>query len=158
MNRRKLLGMSVQGIGAIAFGAAVIPSIADSLSPALREEPDEFWIAIGAAESFPVGEVTESVFELPEHFVKRAVDRKSVYVWRKSDSEFVVFSRSCTDLGCPVVHDKGSQWFFCPCHGGVFDQNGERRAGPPKRPLWRYEYRLTSGQIEIDLKSVPPMV
>jgi menaquinol-cytochrome c reductase iron-sulfur subunit len=52
-------------------------------------------------------------------------------------------------------YDRGSACFFCPCHGGIFRQNGERLAGPPKRPMYRYAHRLRDGIVEIDLQSVP---
>jgi hypothetical protein len=29
--------------------------------------------------------------------------------------------------------------FACPCHGGQYDSEGRRTAGPPVRPLNRYE-------------------
>ncbi|WP_164102419.1 QcrA and Rieske domain-containing protein [Candidatus Laterigemmans baculatus] len=83
---------------------------------------------------------------------------QSVYVWRRSAEEVVVFSRSCTDLGCPVTWDPGSHCFLCPCHGGIFAKDGERMAGPPDRPLYRYANRVRDGRLEIDLSSVPPMV
>jgi hypothetical protein len=71
----------------------------------------------------------------------RPLSRQGVYVWRPTDEEVVVFSRSCTDLGCPVIWDGGSQCFFCPCHGGIFARDGRRMAGPPDRELYRYANR-----------------
>ena len=40
-------------------------------------------------------------------------------------------------LGCPV--QANATGFACPCHGGQYDTEGRRIAGPPVRPLNRYE-------------------
>lgn len=89
----------------------------------------------------------------------RSLDEKGVYVWRKSEKEadVVVFSRNCTDLSCPVKFDEGSECFYCPCHGGIFDKQGIPLAGPPSVPLYRYANRVRGGVLEIDLNSLPPM-
>lgn len=51
-----------------------------------------------------------------------------------------VLSNSCAHLGCPVrwlvVGGKGE--FLCPCHGGIYDINGEYVAGPPPRGMYHY--------------------
>jgi menaquinol-cytochrome c reductase iron-sulfur subunit len=87
----------------------------------------------------------------------RSLGEKGVFVWRASEEEVVVFSRNCTDLSCPVTWDPGSNWFYCPCHGGIFAQDGTNVAGPPTRPLYRYANRVQNGVLEIDLLSLPPM-
>ena len=109
-------------------------------------------------QAFPIGRVQQAVVSLGRGEADAALQTQGVYVWRSTETEVVVYSRSCTDLGCPVTWDPGSQWFYCPCHGGIFDREGERRAGPPNKPLYRYAIRLVDGDLEIDLHSVPPMV
>jgi Rieske Fe-S protein len=51
-----------------------------------------------------------------------------------------VLSNSCAHLGCPVrwliVEGKGE--FLCPCHGGLYDINGDYVGGPPPRGMYRY--------------------
>ncbi|MGF1471979.1 MAG: Rieske 2Fe-2S domain-containing protein [Rubrobacteraceae bacterium] len=51
-----------------------------------------------------------------------------------------VLSNSCAHLGCPVrwlvVGGKGE--FLCPCHGGIYDINGDYVAGPPPRGMYHY--------------------
>jgi Rieske Fe-S protein len=56
-----------------------------------------------------------------------------------------------------VNWDAGSQCFYCPCHGGIFDREGVPMAGPPPEPLYRYTTRVRDGVLEIDARSVPPM-
>jgi hypothetical protein len=37
--------------------------------------------------------------------------------------------------------------FICPCHGGAYDQEGNRTAGPPVRALDRYEFSIRNGHL-----------
>ncbi len=48
-------------------------------------------------------------------------------------------STTCTHLGCKVYWEPENVRFFCPCHDGVFDVNGNVVSGPPPRPLDNYE-------------------
>ncbi len=57
----------------------------------------------------------------------------------ETDQGFSAFSRKCTDLGCLISWDDSKDQFICPCHQGVFDRNGKNIAGPPPRPLDRFE-------------------
>jgi hypothetical protein len=37
--------------------------------------------------------------------------------------------------------------FGCPCHGGQYDPEGNRTAGPPVRALDRYEFEIVDGHL-----------
>ena len=37
--------------------------------------------------------------------------------------------------------------FGCPCHGGAYDSEGNRTAGPPVRALDRYEFSIKEGSL-----------
>ena len=52
-------------------------------------------------------------------------------------------SNSCAHLGCPVrwVITEGEGEFLCPCHGGIYDINGDYVAGPPPRGMYSYVKR-----------------
>ena len=45
---------------------------------------------------------------------------------------FIAFSSRCPHLGCKVHWEGKNKRFFCPCHGGAFNANGEATQGPPK--------------------------
>lgn len=51
-----------------------------------------------------------------------------------------ILSNSCAHLGCPVrwVLVEGKGEFLCPCHGGIYDINGDYVAGPPPRGMYEY--------------------
>ena len=51
-------------------------------------------------------------------------------------------STACTHLGCKVYWEPEQGQFYCPCHEGFFDVNGNVVSGPPPRPLDSYEVKL----------------
>jgi menaquinol-cytochrome c reductase iron-sulfur subunit len=158
IQRRILLGRLVQGGSAIIALVVGVPTAITALSPATRKERAPAWRDVGPVDEFQVDEMHAAIVQRDESLRSPVLAEMLVYVWRRSEEDFVVFSRSCTDLGCPVTWDEGSHCFLCPCHGGIFAQNGDRMAGPPDRPLYRYAHRITDGRLEIDLRSVPPML
>lgn len=61
--------------------------------------------------------------------------------------EMRAFSAVCTHLGCLVRWVPQRSEFFCPCHAGRFDANGVNIAGPPPRPLKRYQVFVTKDKL-----------
>lgn len=63
--------------------------------------------------------------------------------------EFRAFSATCTHLACTVQYrpDLGQIW--CACHNGHYDLTGRNIAGPPPRPLERYQVDLRGGDIVV---------
>jgi menaquinol-cytochrome c reductase iron-sulfur subunit len=157
MDRRQWLKWLVGGFGLTVTAAIGIPAIAVAISPALRRNRGELWRPIGSLDQFQVGEVVQTTVEITDQDWPAALRVKGIFVWRRSETELVVFSRNCTDLSCPLTFDPGSRWYFCPCHGGMFDGEGEPVSGPPNRPMYRYANRVRNGVVEIDVRSVPPM-
>ena len=156
MDRRDWLTHSVR-FGGLAVAAVIgVPAAVTALSPALKRSPSR-WRPVGNLEQFAIGTVSKALVEVPGDELSNLPQLKGVFVWRESDDDLVVYSRNCTDLSCPVTWDEGSGWFYCPCHGGIFNTRGEPQAGPPSRPLFRYQVRIREGVVEIDLNSLPPM-
>lgn len=67
----------------------------------------------------------------------------------KRDKEFVAFSRICSHLGCVVSWDEKTKQFHCPCHGGVYDAEGNVVSGPPPDPLTRLKTWVEEGVIMV---------
>jgi Rieske Fe-S protein len=53
-----------------------------------------------------------------------------------------VMSNHCAHLGCPVRWMPEEGGILCPCHGGIYDINGNHTGGPPAHGLWRYVSRI----------------
>jgi menaquinol-cytochrome c reductase iron-sulfur subunit len=156
MDRRDMLSRIVALTGLAVAGVVAVPAAVTALSPLFDRRRGPVWRPIGPLADFEQGAVREAHVEIPRRDWAQALRTQAVYVWHSAEAGVVVFSRKCTDLGCPIVWDPGSAWFFCPCHGGIFAQNGEPVAGPPKRPLYRFAHRIVDGVVEIDLNSLPP--
>lgn len=157
MERRDFLALAVKAGGALTGGAIVAPALVTALAPAWQHRGGRgIWVRVGPLEDFHPGTVAQAIVEIPRDDWAAALRRRGVFVWRPSAEEVVVYSRSCTDLGCPVTWDPGSGWFYCPCHGAIFDREGVPQKGPPKTPLHRYATRIVEGALEIDLDSIPP--
>lgn len=165
LSRRRFLSATVNTLAAATAAAVMIPAGLHAMFPILRDgrgagrasrrAAEERWIKLLRLENLRQGAMHEASYPLED--LSRP-STQMVYVWRGAHDEVVVFSRACTDLGCPIVWDAKSQCFFCPCHGGVFSRDGDRMAGPPNRPLWRYATRIRAGVVEVDLNSVPAAV
>jgi menaquinol-cytochrome c reductase iron-sulfur subunit len=156
MTRRSFFGLLVTGGSVIVAAIVGIPALISGLSPALQGRRRDVWRPVGRLEDFPRGEVQPAYLSVDRAGWPRSFRQQAVFVWRRSEANLVVFSRSCTDLGCPLDYDPGSTCFFCPCHGGIFAQDGERLAGPPNGPMFRYSHRVRDGVVEIDVSSIPP--
>ena len=78
---------------------------------------------------------------------------------------FTTLYSRCVHLGCPVqpngpIDEEATKEvngvelrpvlaasFGCPCHGGLYDSEGNRTAGPPVRSLDRYEFSIVNGNL-----------
>jgi menaquinol-cytochrome c reductase iron-sulfur subunit len=155
MNRRTAAGLVVIGGSALVAAGVGVPAMIAGISPAFVPRRER-WRRIGKLSEFPVGKVSRSAVQVDREEWPHQVGEKTVFVWRRSETDLVVFSRSCTDLGCPLDYEPGSGCYLCPCHGGIFSQEGQPLAGPPKTPMHRYTHRMLAAALEIDLSSVSP--
>ncbi len=68
-----------------------------------------------------------------------------------SSNGFRAFNATCTHLGCLVKWDNANNNFFCPCHGGQYNKNGEVISGPPPSKLKEHIVTVTKANINIRL-------
>lgn len=73
-----------------------------------------------------------------------------------SVDEFIALSSVCPHLGCRVHWEALNNRFFCPCHNGVFDPEGNATEGPPAatnppQSLSRYPLRIDGGNLMIEV-------
>ncbi len=65
-------------------------------------------------------------------------------VIRTPEGEVRAFSAVCTHLQCTVQYRPDLKQIWCACHDGHYDLQGTNVAGPPPRPLQRYEVAVAS--------------
>ena len=87
----------------------------------------------------------------PEDFVDGSVtflEVEKVFLVRKGNT-FRCMSAVCTHLGCTV--DRSAQGYHCPCHGSVFDEQGNVHGGPAPHGLaWFLVTLSRDGRIVVD--------
>jgi menaquinol-cytochrome c reductase iron-sulfur subunit len=147
--------------GAVATVLLGIPFIGYLLG-ALRKH-EVHWIGRGAPSQFPLNETRLARFQNPlgQPWDGMAA-HMGVYVRNlghdeKRQDRFLVFAMNCAHLGCPVTWFPQSGLFMCPCHGGVYYENGERASGPPERGLFHCVWRVRAGQLEVQAPHLPTL-
>ena len=148
------LGLALNVIGGALVG---IPVIGYILAPA-RRLGGQAWIKLGPAAKFPEGETRLAIYENP-YRVQWDGDSAKVACWvrRLEADRFQVFAVNCAHLGCPVRWFPQSRLFMCPCHGGVYYEDGSRASGPPPRGLYEYEYAVRDGQLWVRGGQLPTL-
>jgi menaquinol-cytochrome c reductase iron-sulfur subunit len=168
--RSKFLEASTIGVGAIIGGLVTVPALGFAVLPAFTGEEDHN-VDVGAIDDFPEGEWRIVTFlQNPD---EGEVSRRTTFVRYNGQLEgqpsFTIIANNCAHLGCPVqpsgpVDDEGAQEeeiegqtvtriptqpaaFACPCHGGAYDLEGNRTAGPPVRALDRFNFAIRDGRL-----------
>jgi Rieske Fe-S protein len=79
--------------------------------------------------------------------------KQSVIFLDRDGTGYRALSATCAHLGCRVHWDQTQSKFLCPCHGGVYDRQGNVIAGPPPRGLERLEVRVNpqTSDVEVEL-------
>jgi len=164
--RSKFLEFSTLGLGAVIGGLVTVPALGFMVGPAFLKQGRKD-VFLGPIENFPEGKFIVATFM--EHPAEGEVSRRSAYVRNNGIADgvpsFTIMSNRCAHLGCPVqpngpVEDKRKKQighvtliptipagFGCPCHGGQYDNEGNRIAGPPVRSLDRYAYSIRHGNL-----------
>ena len=73
---------------------------------------------------------------------------------RDVEASFLALSSTCPHLGCQVHWEPQNRRFFCPCHNGVFDQEGKATEGPPAKAgqsLITYPLKVDNGMLFIEV-------
>jgi len=149
--RSFLTWLIVAAAGLIGISLAV-PLGGYVASPALkrRERP---WVDAGPVSDLPIGEPTQRdlVMTVTDGYMQVAAV-KGVWALRRGTNEVTVYSPICTHLGCGYRWDAGEKEFKCPCHGSVFDLNGNVIGGPAPRPLDRLPIKIENGHLLVQYK------
>jgi menaquinol-cytochrome c reductase iron-sulfur subunit len=169
--RSKLLEGATLGLGVVIGGIVTLPILGPALvDPFVDQGTDD--VDIGALDDFPENRFVITTFLLDPS--QGEVSRRTAYVRNNGplngDPTFTILSNRCVHLGCPVqvnglplddaakterigdnavrrIPTAAAVGFGCPCHGGQYDDEGNRTAGPPVRALDRYEFKIKNGRL-----------
>ena len=165
--RSRFLEASTIGLGAAIGAVVTLPVLGFTVLPPFTNV-EESEADLGPLENFPEGQyVIASFLANP---AAGEVSRRTTFVRNNGPTDagepsFTILYSRCVHLGCPVQPNgpideeaakkvKGvelrpvlAQSFGCPCHGGLYDAEGNRRAGPPVRSMDRYTYSIKNGHL-----------
>jgi menaquinol-cytochrome c reductase iron-sulfur subunit len=168
--RSVFLEMSTLGVGALIGGIVTLPALGFMIAPAFVDEQGFDEVDLGSLENFPENQyVTATFFSKTD---EGSVGRRTAFIrnngTRNQVPSFTIISNRCAHLGCPtqpqglpgtakkitaanrevsITPVASVSGFQCPCHGGAYDDEGNRTAGPPVRALDRYQYLVRDGNL-----------
>ncbi len=147
--RRNFMKAAIASIGGLIGAAVGLPAIPYIMGPALQKESDS-WLQLGSISKVELNTPTlfKKTIETQTGWINTE-EEISVYVLTSNGQDYVVMSNVCTHLACRVRWIPEKDSFFCPCHNGVFAKDGTVVAGPPPRPLDRFESKVEDGIIYI---------
>ena len=167
--RSKFLEGSTLGLGALIGGIVTAPVVGFAVAPAFVGQGYRD-IDLGTLDGFPEGEwVTVRFLSKKE---EGNVSKRTAFVrnngFANGVPSFTIISNRCAHMGCPtqpgglpgeskdietdagtisLTPVQGVSGFTCPCHGGAYDIEGNRTAGPPVRALDRYKFSIRNGNL-----------
>ncbi len=166
--RSRFLEATALGLGAAIGAVVTVPVLGFMVLPSFTnvEEDD---VDLGPLENFPEGEYVIATYLANPS--QGEVTRRTVFVRNNGTTEqnepsFTILYSRCVHLGCPVqpngpIDEEArkeveggvelrpvlAQSFGCPCHGGQYNSEGNRTAGPPVRSLDRYSFSIEDGRL-----------
>jgi len=170
-SRSGFLSLATLGLGGVIGALVSIPPIFLALIPPFLKQSKKP-VNVGPISQFPQGQWIVTTFMLVPS--EGQVTRRTAYIryngFLGKSPSFTIISNRCAHLGCPVqplglvngspktISTTGGETvttqnvlavsgFSCPCHGGAYDTEGNRTAGPPVRGLDRYEFSIVNGNL-----------
>ena len=165
--RSKFLELSTLGLGGVIGGLVTAPALGFMVAPAFLKQGQKDH-DIGPISDFPEGKYVIATWMSDKS--QGEVSRRTAFVryngQLNGQPSFTIISNHCAHLGCPVqpngpLDSKNTKQladvtliptvsiagFGCPCHGGQYDIEGNRTAGPPVRALDRYSFSIRNGHL-----------
>jgi Rieske Fe-S protein len=166
-SRSRFLEATTIGLGAAIGVVVTLPVLGFAVLPPFTDL-SEHEVDLGPLRNFPEGEYVIATFLLDPS--RGDVTRRTAFVRNngattKGEPSFTILYSRCVHLGCPIqpngpVDEKDTkkfgdvtlkpvlaQSFGCPCHGGLYDSEGNRRAGPPVRSLDRFTFSIKHNHL-----------
>ena len=152
--RRRFLARVSVGLG-VGCGGLAVPLVGFMVSPLLQTVP-VVWRTVGKVTDFKVGETTNvTLIDASPLPWAGITAHTAAWLRRSGDDKFIAFSVNCAHLGCPVRWMPSANLFMCPCHGGVYYEDGSVAAGPPPHGLSQYPARVVAGDVQVRADPIP---
>ena len=169
--RSRFLEGATLGLGALIGAIVTLPAVAAALVPGFVKQKSP-GVDLGPVGNFEEGKYYVATFE--RNAKEGYISRMSAFIRNNGIEDgkpsFTCISNRCVHLGCPVqsggplfdgqkktvktpdgpidlIPALPAAGFICPCHGGSYDQEGNRIAGPPVRALNRFEFSIVHGRL-----------
>lgn len=107
------------------------------------------WPTEKTAASSSAEKVRIPFLEISDGDAQKIVLRGKAAIVINSGGKIYALSAICTHLGCIVNWNEAQKQIICPCHGAVFDLNGNVLAGPAPKPLVSYDVKLIEDSVVI---------
>ncbi len=161
VTRRRFMTAGAMAAGGIATAAFGLPALGFALGPLFEDGTPGDWQDVGPESDFNpdtyvpkvmnlqpnAGEAGKTTLYVRKFNPKR--DKPSPSDKGKDPLPYVAITSRCAHLGCAVRYVQASEYFVCPCHGGVYDFHAKVAGGPPVRPLDRFYTRVIAGRVEV---------
>ena len=172
--RNVFLEGATLGLGGVIGGLVTIPVLGFTVLPAFTKQ-HKIQADLGPVADFPEGEWRIATF-LTNPDVGE-ISRQTAFIRQNAQLEgkpsFTIISNHCAHLGCPVqpgaliqkdqkkeirtatgkvtiIPMQKPSSFNCPCHGGAYNTEGNRIAGPPVRALDRFSFSIANGRLILE--------
>jgi Rieske Fe-S protein len=169
VDRATFLTVATVGVGGLIGAAVTLPVLGFAVLPSFEGDRVKTRdVNLGPITNFPEGEFVIATFmDDPD---SGEVSRRTAFIRNNGRTDdgvpsFTTIYSRCVHLGCPVQPngpiDENAKKdvngvelrpvlaasFGCPCHGGLYDSEGNRFAGPPVRSLDRFEFSIKNGDL-----------
>ena len=150
--RRSFFGWVTAGISTFIGISLAIPIVGYVISPAFKRQKKE-WVPVGDLDDLPVGEPKDLQYtETVKDGWHNTTSTKGIWAIKHPGNQVTVFSPICPHLGCGYRWDSKDRLFKCPCHGSIYDIDGNVKGGPAPRPLDTLPNKVENGQLLVIYK------
>ncbi len=163
--RRGLLKLVTVALGTLVGAVLAAPALRFIAFPLVTrrkivEGPDEpVPVALAEAVGDKPLRAEVTIAQQRDAWAKMANVRLGAVWLVRSGGDIRAFTTTCPHLGCAVDYDARADRFKCPCHGSVFDRDGNRVSGPAKRGMDPLEARIDAdGRVAVRFRRFKPDV
>lgn len=151
MPRRNFLVRAIIAIQATMAATVAFVFGGATLAPSFARR-EETWLRAADFDALPDNQPVPVTLRVTRSDgYTQVVDRTVVYLVKTGEQDVRALQSTCTHLGCRTSYDRRAKRIVCPCHGGVFDVQGNVVDGPPPAPLPSLTTRIEDGQVMVQV-------